>query len=266
MASQPSRWGRVASVNVASNQRRTNGKNDGIDSLYAGDFLTTGRRESEEPPTDQQNEHGDRGDVSLRQCVPRPLRTSRRSAAVELFVSEDVEKPNVKPKVNCQSGTPLVNPRRTPASNHTFFADQGCQMTPRSAESRWSSRRGFSPFTSPTRRTPLATGSSPITPQIPTTSPVDRSIPAPPLRWNVKGPSLSLRMPMASNPNFRSPFSVAGKSGPASIAKPKPSLSWRTPSFSTPFRKIPGSMTFTSASGARRMANSATSSQSLNHP
>jgi len=47
------------------------------------------------------------------------------------LVSEDVEKPNVRPKVNCQSGTPRVNPRRRPASNHTFFEDQGCQMTPR---------------------------------------------------------------------------------------------------------------------------------------
>src|SRR5437016_4312991 len=120
--------------------------------VRAGDFLTTCRRESEEPPTDQQNENGDRGDVSLLQCVPRPLRTSRSSAAVELFVSEDVEKPTVKPKVNCQSGTPLVNPRRTPASNHAVFAGQGCQLTPRSAESRWSSRRGFSPFTSPDRK------------------------------------------------------------------------------------------------------------------
>src|SRR2546426_12317269 len=78
-----------------------------------------------------------------RQCVPRPTRGSRGSARVELFVSEDVEKPNVSPTVNCQSGTPLVKPRRTPASNHTFFEDQGCQMTPRSAESRWSSRRGL---------------------------------------------------------------------------------------------------------------------------
>ncbi|PYN86202.1 MAG: hypothetical protein DMD89_37690 [Candidatus Rokuibacteriota bacterium] len=47
------------------------------------------------------------------------------------MVSEDVEKPNVSPRVNCQSGTPRVNPRRRPASNHTFFEDQGCQMTPR---------------------------------------------------------------------------------------------------------------------------------------
>src|SRR6266508_3808618 len=89
---------------------------------------------------------------------------------VRRLASDAAEKPNVTPSVNCQSGPPPANRRRTPASNHTFLDDQGCQMTPRSAELRCSSRRGFSPLISPTTRTPLATGSSPITPQIPTRS------------------------------------------------------------------------------------------------
>src|SRR5262249_51329926 len=109
--------------------------------------------------------------------IPELTRVSRNNSP-----GDNTEKPNVIPKVNSQSGTLPVNPRRTPASSQTFLDDHGCQITPRSPEVWTSSRRGFSPLTSPTSRTPLATGSSPIRPQIPTRSPVDRSTPRPALR------------------------------------------------------------------------------------
>src|SRR5882672_10690645 len=44
-----------------------------------------------------------------------------------------MEKPNVSPSVNCQSGAARLMPCRTPASRNAFL-DVGCQMRPSSAE------------------------------------------------------------------------------------------------------------------------------------
>lgn len=69
--------------------------------------------------------------------IPEVARISRNKSAAGPgpVAADERAKLNVIPSVNCQSGAP-VKLRRIPASNHKFFSDQGCQMTPRSAESR----------------------------------------------------------------------------------------------------------------------------------
>lgn len=72
---------------------------------------------------------------------------------------------NVSPSVACQSGAASVMPRLIPASIQSSRRGNGCQMKPRRAELLARSCSTLSPFTSPTRRKPGTTASSPIPPR-----------------------------------------------------------------------------------------------------